>query len=60
LHGVLGVLTLAADAHTEGEHGILEQSQSLLQRCIVTPPQELHGLFYLRTHCRNVAWQTSG
>jgi hypothetical protein len=30
----------------------LEQSQSLLQRRIVTPLQELHGLFYLRTHCR--------
>src|ERR1017187_8486577 len=52
LHGVFSVLALAADAHTKGEHSILEQSQSLLQRRIVTPLQELHGFFYLRTHCR--------
>ena len=51
LHRIFRVLALTADAHAEGEHSILEQSQSLLQRRIVTPLQELHGLFYLRTHC---------
>ena len=50
LRGVFGVLTLAANAHTKGEHCILEQSQGLLQSRIVTPVQELHGLFDLRPH----------
>ena len=51
LHGIFRVLALAADAHAKGEHGILEQRQSLIQRGIVTPLQELYGLFYLRTYC---------
>ena len=51
LHRVFCVLTLATDAHAEGEHGILEQSQSLLDSGVVTSAQEFHGLFYLRTHC---------
>jgi hypothetical protein len=43
---------VAADPHAKGEDGILKQRQSLLQCGVVTPPQELHGLFYLKTHCR--------
>jgi hypothetical protein len=50
LHRVFRVLALAADAHAKGEHGILEQRQGLLQRRIVTPLQQSHRLFYLRTH----------
>jgi hypothetical protein len=37
----------------------LEQGQSLIQRGIVTPLQELHGLFYLRTHCRKCSMANS-
>jgi hypothetical protein len=38
----------------------LEQSQSLLQRGIVTSLQEFHGLFYLGTHCRKCSTANSG
>jgi hypothetical protein len=41
---------MAADAHAKREHGILEQSQSLLQRDILAPLQDLHGALYIGTH----------
>jgi DNA-binding NarL/FixJ family response regulator len=57
LHRILRILALPADAHAEREHGILEQSQSLLQCGVVTLLQELHGAFYVGTH--DVQFSTS-